>query len=218
LTPGHYLKLSVGDTGTGMDRDILERVFDPFFTTKKRGEGTGLGLWVVQAIVKNHKGAITVRSTPGEGSTFEVFLPRIPEQVLPAKEPPLSALKGHGRLLIVDDEADLVELEKEMVERLGYSATAVSESTAALALFKENPDKYDLVLTDQTMPDMTGIELTRELVSLRPDIPVVLITGYRDVVDTESAREAGVKVVVGKPMTRAEIGLAIKQLLTRGRH
>ena len=215
LPPGPYLKFSVSDTGMGMDRDILERVFDPFFTTKKRGEGTGLGLWVVQAIVKNHKGAITVRSTPGEGSTFEVFLPRIPEQVLPTKEQPLSALKGHGRLLIVDDETELVELEKEMVERLGYSATAVSESGAALAIFRENPDKYDLVLTDQTMPDMTGIDLARKLISVRPDIPVVLITGYRDVVDAESARKAGVKVVVGKPMTRAEIGLAIKQLLPR---
>ena len=102
-----------------------------------------------------------------------------------------------------------------MVERLGYSATAVSESGAALAIFRENPDKYDLVLTDQTMPDMTGIDLARELVLVRPDIPVVLITGYRDVVDAESARKAGVKVVVGKPMTRAEIGLTIKQLLPR---
>ena len=214
LPPGPYLKFSVSDTGMGMDRDILERVFDPFFTTKKRGEGTGLGLWVVQAIVKNHKGAITVRSTPGEGSTFEVFLPRIPEQVLPTKEQPLSALKGHGRLLIVDDETELVELEKEMVERLGYSATAVSESGAALAIFRENPDKYDLVLTDQTMPDMTGIDLARKLISVRPDIPVVLITGYRDVVDMESAREAGVKAVVGKPMSRAEMGKTIKEVLT----
>ncbi len=218
LAPGLYLKLSVGDTGIGMDRDILERVFDPFFTTKKRGEGTGLGLWVVQVIVKNHKGAITVKSTPGEGSIFEVFLPRTSGQVLPEKEQPLSVLKGHGRLLIVDDEADLVELEKEMVERLGYSATTVCESVAALALFKENPDNYDLVLTDQTMPDMMGIELARKLVSVRPDIPVVLVTGYRDVVDAESAREAGVKVVVGKPMTRAEIGLTIRQLLTKDDH
>jgi CheY-like chemotaxis protein len=201
-----------------MDRDILERVFDPFFTTKKPGEGTGLGLWVVQTIVKKHKGAITVRSTPGKGATFEVFLPRIPEQVLPASELPLSALKGHGRLLIVDDEADIVELEKEMVERLGYSATAVIESGAALALFKENPDKYNLVLTDQTMPGMTGIDLAQELLSVRPGIPVVLITGYRDVVDAELAREAGVKAVIAKPMTRAEVGLIIKQLLRRDEH
>jgi signal transduction histidine kinase/CheY-like chemotaxis protein len=218
LTPGSYLKLSVSDTGTGMDRDILERVFDPFFTTKKPGEGTGLGLWVVQTIVKKHKGAITVRSTPGKGATFEVFLPRIPEQVLPAKELPLSALKGHGRLLIVDDEADIAELEKEMVERLGYSATAVIESGAALVLFKENPDNYDLVLTDQTMPGMTGIDLARELLSVRPDVPVVLITGYCDVVDEELAREAGVKAVVAKPMTRAEVGLITKRLLTRDEH
>jgi CheY-like chemotaxis protein len=198
-----------------MDRDVLERVFDPFFTTKKRGEGTGLGLWVVQTIVKNHKGAITVRSTPGKGSVFEVFLPRIPEQALPPDKPPLSALRGHGHILIVDDEADIVELEKEMVERLGYSAKAVVKSGAALALFRENPDKYDLVLTDQTMPDMTGVDLARKLVSIRPGIPIVLVTGYRDVLDVELAREAGVKAVVAKPMTRTEIGLTIKQLLTK---
>jgi CheY-like chemotaxis protein len=215
LAPGPCLKLSVGDTGTGMDRDVLERVFDPFFTTKKRGEGTGLGLWVVQTIVKNHKGAITVRSTPGKGSVFEVFLPRIPEQALPPDKPPLSALRGHGHILIVDDEADIVELEKEMVERLGYSAKAVVKSGAALALFRENPDKYDLVLTDQTMPDMTGVDLARKLVSIRPGIPIVLVTGYRDVLDVELAREAGVKAVVAKPMTRTEIGLTIKQLLTK---
>ncbi|MGD0231995.1 MAG: PAS domain S-box protein, partial [Syntrophorhabdales bacterium] len=215
LTPGPYLRLSVGDTGTGMERNILERVFDPFFTTKERGEGTGLGLWVVQAIVKNHNGAITVRSTPGKGSTFEVFLPHISQQGIPANEPPLSVFKGQGHLLVVDDEADLVELEKEMVERLGYSATALSDSVAALALFKEDPGKYDLVLTDQTMPDMTGIDLARELVSIRPDIPVVLLTGYGDVVDADPAREAGVKAVVAKPMTRVELGLAIKQLLTK---
>ncbi|MGD0232158.1 MAG: PAS domain S-box protein [Syntrophorhabdales bacterium] len=215
LTPGPYLRLSVSDTGRGMERDVLERVFDPFFTTKKRGEGTGLGLWVVQAIVKNHKGAITVRSTPGAGSTIEVFFPRISEPILPESEPLLSALKGQGHLLIVDDEAELVEMEKEMVERLGYSATAVSESLAALALFKEDPGKYDLVLTDQTMPNMAGLDLARELISIRPDIPIVLITGYRDVVDTESVGEAGVKKVIAKPMTRAEIGKAIKQLLPR---
>ncbi len=215
LTPGPYLRLSVSDTGMGMDTDTLERVFDPFFTTKKRGEGTGLGLWVVQAIVKNHKGAITVKSAQGKGSTFEVFLPRIQAHIPQAKEPPLSALKGHGHLLIVDDEADLVELEKEMVERLGYSATTVCESVAALALFRENPHGYDLVLTDQTMPDMTGIDLAGEILSVRPDVPIILITGYRDVVDTESAREAGVKAVVGKPMSRAEIGKTIKQLLPR---
>ena len=218
LTPGAYLKLSITDTGTGMERDVLERVFDPFFTTKERGEGTGLGLWVVQSIVKHHKGAITVRSTLGKGSTFEVFLPRIQEQGLPPRKRPFSALRGHGHILIVDDEADLVELEKIMVERLGYSATAVGNSVAALALFRENPGAYDLVLTDQTMPEMTGIDLARELVSIRPDIPIGLITGYRDTVDAAAAREAGVKIVVAKPMTRADLGLAIKELLTGGGH
>jgi PAS domain S-box-containing protein len=216
LTPGAYLKLSVTDTGTGMEKDVLERVFDPFFTTKNRGEGTGLGLWVVHSIVENHKGAITVTSVPGQGSTFDVFLPRIEEQRLQSgKRSVVSVTKGHGHILIVDDETELVALEIMMAERLGYSATGVSDTTAALDLFRQNPHKYDLVLTDQTMPGMTGIDLARELISIRSDIPVMLITGHRDMVDAEAARDLGIRMVVAKPMTMVELGLAIKQAFTR---
>lgn len=215
LALGDYLKLSVADTGKGMEKDILERVFDPFFTTKKRGEGTGLGLWVVRSIVENHKGAITVKSAPGQGSTFDVFLPRIEQECLQAGKRSFSAAKGHGHVLIVDDEPELVELETMMVERLGYSATGVSDTTAALDLFRQNPHKYDLVLTDQTMPELTGTDLARELISIRSDIPVVLITGYRDMLDAEATRDSGIRAVVAKPMTRAELDLAISQAFTR---
>ena len=217
LTTGEYLKLSINDTGTGMGRDVLERVFDPFFTTKKPGEGTGLGLWVVHSIVQNHKGVITVKSAPGKGSTFDVFLPQIQERTLRVNKR-LPAIKGRGHILVIDDEAELLELEKIMVERLGYTATAVGDSSAAVDLFKENPDKYDLVLTDQSMPGMTGVDLARELISIRPDIPVAVITGYHDELDGAATRKAGVRVIIEKPMTRVDLGLAIQQLLTEGGH
>jgi PAS domain S-box-containing protein len=217
LTTGEYLKLSINDTGTGMGRDVLERVFDPFFTTKKPGEGTGLGLWVVHSIVQNHKGVITVKSAPGKGSTFAVFLPQIQERTLRVKKR-LPAIKGRGHILVIDDEAELLELEKIMVERLGYTVTAVGDSSAAVDLFKENPDKYDLVLTDQSMPGMTGVDLARELISIRPDIPVAVITGYHDELDGAVTRKAGVRVIIEKPMTRVDLGLAIQQLLTEGGH
>jgi len=217
LTTGEYLKLSISDTGTGMGRDVLERVFDPFFTTKKPGEGTGLGLWVVHSIVQNHKGVITVKSAPGKGSTFAVFLPHIQERTLRVKKR-LPAIKGCGHILVIDDEAELLELEKIMVERLGYTVTAVGDSSAAVDLFKENPDKYDLVLTDQSMPGMTGVDLARELISIRPDIPVAVITGYHDELDGAATRKAGVRAIIEKPMTRVDLSLAIQQLLTEGGH
>lgn len=217
LPPGSYARLSITDTGTGVEKDIMERIFDPFFTTKKRGEGTGLGLWVVHSIVKNHKGTITMKSTPGQGSTFDVFLPLTDEPREQVDKQSLSGLKGHGRILIVDDETEIGQLEKIMVEKLGYQATAVTDSLEAIKMFMKNPTAYDLVLTNQAMPGMTGISLARELISIRGDIPVALVTGYRDTVDTVAAREAGIKLILPKPIARADLGTAIKQMLRRGR-
>lgn len=213
LTPGSYAALRISDTGIGMEKDVLERIFDPFFTTKKRGEGTGLGLWVVQSIVKNHKGAIAMESIPGRGSTFEVLLPLEEEHRSLSKDAPLPDLAGCGHILIVDDETDIAEMEKIMVEKLGYSATVANDSGVALELFKENPDTYDLILTDQTMPGMTGIDLTRELLSIRHDVPVALITGYREEMGEEAARAAGVEIILPKPISRVELGTAIKNIL-----
>lgn len=215
LLPGAYMKLSITDTGTGMEEDVLERIFDPFFTTKKRGEGTGLGLWVVHSIVKNHKGTIAMKSAPGQGSAFDVYLPRIEKHRHRPVIRASSALEGHGHILIVDDETELAQLEKIMVEQLGYSATAVNDSRKALELFKDNPDAYDVVLTDQTMPGMTGIDLAREMMSIRSNIPVALITGYHDVVDEKAAREAGIRMTLPKPIARVDLGAAIKQVLMK---
>jgi PAS domain S-box-containing protein len=210
LTIGRYLRLSITDTGTGMDKDVLDRVFDPFFTTKDPGQGTGLGLWVVHSIVKNHKGAITARSTPGEGTTFELLLPQIQKRPL-RKKGHFQGTEGSGHILVVDDEAELLQLERIMLERLGYTTTGVDDSHMALDIFKEKPEKYDVVLIDQVMPGMSGIDLARQFISVRPDVPVVLITGYVGDLDEVTMRKAGVKVIVTKPMTSVDLGLAIKQ-------
>lgn len=218
MKPGPYIRLSVVDNGTGMEKDIVERAFDPFFTTKRRGEGTGLGLWVVHSIVHNHNGFITIKSDPGKGSTVDVFLPRTEEQVHRISRRSPSGDEGYGHVLVVDDETEVVELEKIMLERLGYVVTAVSDSLAALDLFSKNPDRYDLVLTDHSMPGMTGIDLARELTSVRPNIPVLLITGYRDALNAVAAHEAGVGLILAKPMTRGDLSAAIKQLLAQRNH
>lgn len=215
LAAGRYLRLSINDTGTGMDGDVLERVFDPFFTTKEPGQGTGLGLWVVHSIVKNHKGVITGKSIPGKGSTFDVFLPQIQERSF-RRNRRLSGIEGSGHILVVDDEAELLELEKIMVERLGYTTTIVGDSRMALDIFKVKPEKYDVVLIDHVMSGMSGIDLARQLITVRPNTPIVLITGYTGDPDEATARKAGVRVVVTKPITSVDLGLAIKQARAEG--
>lgn len=218
LAAGQYVKLSVVDTGTGMERDILKHVFEPFFTTKKPSEGTGLGLWVVHSIIKNHKGSITAKSAPGKGSTFDVFLPLLSQERIPRSGRRVPGIRGRGHILVVDDEAELLELEKIMIERLGYTVTAVNDSGTALDIFKDNPDKYDAVLTDQVMPGMTGIDLARELISIRRDIPVAVITAYRDELDEASIREAGIRAVIRKPIARDDLGLTIRHMLSTNGH
>ncbi len=210
---GPFLKLTVSDTGTGMDEKTMVRIFDPFFTTKQRGEGTGLGLSIVHGILESHGGAITVKSTLGKGSTFDVFLPRVAQISSRTEGSPTWVPKGRGEVLLVDDETALVELERQMINRLGYSVTAVDDSMEALALFREAPLRYDIVLSDQTMPNMTGIELARELIAIRPDIPIILVTGYSDAVDADYVKALGVKAFVMKPLTRMDLAQTIERVL-----
>jgi len=221
LPSGCYLKLTVKDSGHGMDAQTMERIFDPFFTTKGHAEGTGLGLSVVHGIVKNHGGGITVSSKPGVGATFEVYLPRIDRVATDeAGEVPASLQPGHERILFVDDEEDVVFAGKKMLERLGYQVVTGRDGREALGIFRERPASFDLVITDQTMPNMTGTELTRELLTIRPDLPVILCTGLGPTAEKALQREeediSGIREVAFKPLDREEIAGMIRRVLKRG--
>jgi PAS domain S-box-containing protein len=214
VEPGTYMLLTVRDTGMGIAPDIIDRVFDPFFTTKKVGEGTGLGLSVVMGIVKQAGGSITVESSPGEGSTFTVYWPKAgdegnAEQPFLVEEAPL----GRESILFVDDEEALVEMGEEVLADLGYQVHCMNSAKEALALFRLDPSRFDLVLTDQTMPGMTGIELTAELLVIRPDLPVILCTGFSHTVTEESAEAAGIRGFAMKPLTKQEIAKVLRKVL-----
>ncbi|MBE0504366.1 MAG: GAF domain-containing protein [Desulfuromonadales bacterium] len=218
LHPGSYLKMSIKDTGCGMEKGVMERIFDPFYTTKGRGKGTGLGLSVVHGIVKSHGGSLTVESEVGKGSVFEVFLPRIvcvePSLPLPVDLP---ARGGKERILLVDDEEDLVFAGKKMLERLGYDVVAGTDSTEMLKLFRAAPKSFDLVITDQTMPHLTGEMLAREMLALRADLPIILCSGMGGSgpsrVSLERARAVGIRELVSKPFEREEMTRVIRRLL-----
>ena len=220
LVSGCYLKLTVKDTGHGMDAKTMERIFDPFFTTKGHTEGTGLGLSVVHGIVRNHGGAITVTSKEGAGATFEVYLPRI-EQIWKDEgvEAHAAFPMGSERILFVDDEEDVVFAGKMMLERMGYQVTTGRDGLDALNIFRAEPQAFDLVITDQTMPNMTGSELSRELVLIRPDIPVILCTGLGPTAEKALQREqediAGIKEIALKPLDREELAGIIRRVLNR---
>ena len=216
LTTGAYVRLSVSDTGHGMNRRVMKRIFDPYFTTKEKGVGTGLGLAVVDGIVKTHGGAITAYSEPEKGATFHVYLPRIehPEAAVEAEEiKPFPT--GHERILFVDDEKVLVDIGKQMLKRLGYQVTPRTSSTEALEAFRAQPEKFDLVITDQTMPNMTGETLAKELTQIRPDIPVILCTGYSEIPSERKLGASAVRDVVRKPIIVREMANSIRRVLEK---
>jgi len=218
LHPGSYLKITIKDTGCGMEKAVMERIFDPFYTTKGRGKGTGLGLSVVHGIVKSHGGTLTVESEPGTGSVFEVFLPRIFCVEKPLATPvDLPARGGRERILLVDDEGDLVFAGKKMLERLGYQVVAGTDSREMLKLFRAEPESFDLVITDQTMPHLTGEMLAREMLALRADLPIILCSGMgasgNSGVSLERARAVGIRELVTKPFEREEMTRVIRRLL-----
>ncbi len=214
--PESYLKLSVTDTGCGMTQDTLERIFDPYFTTKEPGEGTGLGLSVVYGIVQSHGGTITVCSEPDKGTTFNVFLPRHETLVELEDVTPKPLSRASGRILFVDDEPEIVDMTLRVLTNLGYEVSVKTNGKDALQTFRSQPDYFDLVVTDLTMPGMTGIELARELIAIRPGIPIVLCTGYCEPTIQENALAAGVRELVMKPLFRSELAAAIKKALEPG--
>jgi CheY-like chemotaxis protein len=213
LKPGTYLKLAVSDTGHGIPPDVQDQIFDPFFTTKKEGEGTGMGLSVVHGIVKSHGGTITVYSEPQKGSIFNVFLPVIENEIEPETIIEKPVPSGTERILFIDDEQTLADLGKQMLESLGYDVAVRTSSIEALELFKNKPDGCDLVITDLTMPQMTGDELAQKLMAIRPDIPVILCTGFSARMDEKKARAMGIREFVYKPLLRRDMAEIIRKVL-----
>lgn len=213
LAAGHYLCLSVADNGPGIAPEAMEHIFEPYFTTKAFGKGTGMGLAVVHGIVKNCGGAIEVVSHLGQGATFHLYFPAIVAEPVPeAKEVALPPT-GTERILFVDDEEALVQLGKAMFASLGYQVTAMANSQEALELFRKMPAAFDLVITDQAMPKIAGLELARAVMAIRPDIPVVLYTGYSAVVDEDKAKAAGIRAFVQKPLDRNEFARMVRRIL-----
>ena len=213
LKPGNYVKLSVSDTGIGMNRSVMERIFDPYFTTKKAGEGTGMGLSVVQGIVKSHGGEITVYSEPGKGTIFHVYLPLIHSYDTEEREVLLPLQGGKERVLFVDDEKNLVDFAVKMLDRLGYNVTSAAGSKAALEIFLREPDSFDIIITDQTMPLMTGVELAEKIMNIRSDIPVIICTGFSESIDAEKASSMGIRELLMKPFTIKDIAKAVRKAL-----
>jgi PAS domain S-box-containing protein len=209
-----YVELCIIDTGHGMTAETLERIFDPFFTTKPVGEGTGLGLSVVHGIVKKHNGLISVKSEPGKGSVFRIYFPRIDTRLLSVEDKQnVEFSKGAERILLVDDEQLLVDTLKEMLKDLGYSVTATNRSLDAHKMFRADPKSFDLVMTDLTMPDMTGIDLAREINRIDPDMPIILCTGFSELIQPDQARAAGIREILFKPVIRSQLSVAVRKVL-----
>jgi PAS domain S-box-containing protein len=217
LAPGSYARLSVRDTGHGMDRDTLERIFDPFFTTKAAGEGTGLGLSVVHGIVTGLGGAIGVDSAPAAGTTFTVYLPATAGGVRAEEETPASALVGNERVLVVDDDAAVAAVTKRLLDRAGYRVTACTSSVEALELIRTEPGGFDLVLTDQTMPNLTGLELAAAVHRLRPALPIILTSGLAEAPDAPTRHAMGIDALLTKPADPRELAAVVRRALDRHR-
>jgi PAS domain S-box-containing protein len=213
LSSGKYVRLTVNDTGHGIEPKILKRIFDPYFTTKGVGEGSGMGLSVVHGIVKRYGGGISVSSEPGKGTIFHVLFPCIEDEPEPKVEIAAEIPRGNERILFVDDEKAMIDAIQPMIERLGYKVTARTSSIEGLEAFRANPDRFDLVITDFTMPNMTGMELANELFKLRSEIPIILCTGYSDHINEEKAKRNGIRAFVMKPVVLDEIANTIRKVL-----
>jgi len=214
MEPGTYVCLTVADTGVGMDKSIIRRIFDPYFTTKEEGKGTGLGLSVVHGIVKSHSGHISVYSEPGKGTEFHIYLPEVKiKEKTDTKETASFFEKGHEKILLVDDRHEIVSLLPKAHDKLGYSVTSRTSSIECLKVFRADPYGFDLIITDLTMPNMTGDKLASEIMKIRPDIPVVLCTGFSEKMSKEKARSLGIKGLLLKPVAMRDLSNAIRKAL-----
>ncbi len=215
LTSGDYVELAVSDTGCGIAPDIIDKIFDPYFTTKEAGRGTGMGLSIVHGIINDYKGTITVESEVGVGTIFRVYFPVSNEDAESSAEPDSQMPHGKERILFVDDEEMLGELGRDMLEPLGYTVTVRMNGMEAWTTFQNQPDQFDLVISDQTMPGMTGIELAKRILQLRPDMPVILCTGYSNLVDEQSAKKQGISEFALKPIAPKSIAILIRKVLDK---
>ena len=213
LPPDQYLQLTVSDTGAGISPAIIDRIFDPYFTTKDKGKGTGLGLAVVHGIVKRHRGEISVESRVGKGTQFTVFLPVSGDESAESSRHPTPLPRGTEHVLLVDDEKDLVEIGSEMLQRLGYQVTAITGSLDALETFKQDPFRFDIVVTDYNMPGMTGDQMARQMLSIRREIPIVVCTGFSEVFDQQRAQSIGIRQTLMKPVTMDAMAHAVHEVL-----
>lgn len=215
IPTGQYLRLSVMDTGPGIPPEIINRIFEPYFTTKGPGEGTGLGLAIIHGIVKSYEGGIAVETSPGAGTTFFIYLPLVDGNAVIEEDKKTEIKKGRERVLFVDDEDAAITAMKKILIRLGYTAITSNSSTDALNIFKGNPAGFDLLITDMTMPGITGLQLIKEVRAIRPDMPVILCTGYSDQIDDQKAELAGVNEFMIKPLSMQDIAGAIRRVLEK---
>ncbi|MGD9231788.1 MAG: ATP-binding protein, partial [Desulfobacterales bacterium] len=213
LDSGRYVNLTVTDNGQGMNPEIIGRIFDPYFTTKEVGKGTGLGLSVVHGIVKSHGGGISVDSELGKGTSFRIYFPVIEREAVMETEPDKELPTGNERILYIDDEESMVHIGRNMLERLGYQVEAKSSPVKALELFHANPDRFDLVISDMTMPQMTGDQLVQEILKIRPDIPTILCTGFSEKIEKEKVKQMGIGQYIEKPINRSDLAKMVRNVL-----
>jgi CheY-like chemotaxis protein len=211
-----YACIEVHDSGSGIPEEIKEKIFDPFFTTKTKEEGTGLGLAVVSGIVQKHNGAIMLESDREAGTTFQVYLPIVEHQVSAVTDNVSLPQRGHERVLLIDDEELLISLHKRALEKLGYHVTCFSDSLEALKNFQQRPDYYDIVVTDMTMPNLTGLDLIKEILEIRPEAQSILCTGYSKSVDKVKAKSHGVSDYLTKPFPPKVLVETIRKVLDNG--
>jgi CheY-like chemotaxis protein/anti-sigma regulatory factor (Ser/Thr protein kinase) len=218
LAPGRYVRVAISDNGCGMDRMTLGRIFDPFFTTKPAGQGTGLGLSIVHGIMKSSKGIVTVYSQPDKGTSFHLYFPAASGQAEPVPPPVHKPAGAHGEVVLyVDDEEPLVRLAQRVLTRLGYKVSGHVDPGHALEVFRQAPNDFDALITDVSMPSMSGFDLTRAVLAIRADMPVIMTSGYVRKEDEEIAMQLGVREIILKPNTLDELGKALSRLFGEGR-
>ena len=213
IQEGTYVRLTVSDTGHGMDKRTVKRIFEPFFTKKEVGSGSGLGLSVVHGIVTNYNGSIEVESEPGRGSVFRIYLPQYSEEYIPEDDHSQKMKKGSGSILFVDDEKEITYMGKRMLESLGYTVDIKSDSEEAYVEFKKTPDKYDLIVTDQAMPKMMGTELIIKMKEIRPDLKSIIITGYQDSLPVHTKENLNISEIITKPLILSDFSELIRKVL-----